>query len=199
MLKILSWNVNGIRAAHKKGFLIWLQKEFPDILCLQEIKATQAQLPKELLYAPGYQTYWNPALRLGYSGVAVYTKEKPVSVKHGLGVTRFDEEGRVLQIEYKNFTLLNIYFPNGKMNEERLRFKLDFYNQSLELFQKLKKEGRKLVICGDYNTAHKPIDLAHPKENEDTSGFLPIEREWLNKLIASGFVDTFRELHPEPG
>jgi exodeoxyribonuclease III len=128
----------------------------------------------------------------------VYTKKKPLAVQKGMGALRFDCEGRVLRLDFDRFTLLNIYFPNGQMNEERLKFKLDFYNESLKFFQKLKKEGRGLVICGDYNTAHKPIDLAHPKENEDTSGFLPIERAWLDKLVAHGFIDTFREFNQSP-
>lgn len=199
MIKILSWNVNGVRAILKKNFLSWLKKESPDILCLQETKALPSQLPPELLGLPGYHAFWNSALRLGYSGVATFTKEKPVSVKKGFGISRFDEEGRVLETEFKNFTLLNIYFPNGKMGSERLKYKMDFYEAALKYFLKLKKQGKKLVVCGDYNTAHQPMDLARPKENEDISGFLPMEREWLDRLAANGFLDTFRVFNRDPG
>lgn len=198
MLKILSWNVNGIRAAHKKGFLAWLSKESPDILCLQEIKVLPAQLPPELLTLPGYHVYWNSAVRLGYSGVAVFTKTKPLAVKQGLGVPRFDEEGRVLELEFKTFTILGIYFPNGGMSEERLKFKLDFYEELLRYLLKLKKAGKKLIVAGDYNTAHHPIDLKNPEENETVSGFMPVERAWLDKLVSKGFLDTFRLFNPKP-
>lgn len=199
LIKILSWNVNGIRAALKKGFLPWLAKESPDILCLQETKALPNQLPPELLYPPGYEALWNSALRLGYSGVATFTKEKPLSVKKGFGTARFDEEGRVLETEFKDFSLFNIYFPNGKMNEERLRYKMEFYEAALKTFVKLKKQGKRLVICGDYNTAHQPMDLAHPKENEAISGFLPMERAWMDRLVKNGFLDTFRIFNKDPG
>ncbi len=198
-MKILSWNVNGVRAALKKGLLDWLKKESPDILCLQETKATPAQLPPELLYPPGYHAFWNSAARLGYSGVATFTKEKPVSVKNGFGIERFDTEGRVLETEYKDFTLFNVYFPNGKMNDERLRYKIDFYEEFLKYLMKLKKKGKKIVFCGDVNTAHKEIDLARPKENSKISGFLPIEREWMDKLVSHGFLDTFRIFNQDPG
>lgn len=199
MLKILSWNVNGVRAILKKNFLGWLKKENPDILCLQETKAFPNQLAPELLHPSGYDTLWNSASRAGYSGVAAFTKQKPVSVKKGFGIAKFDEEGRVLEVEFEHFTLFNIYFPNGKMSPERLRYKMDFYEASLNCFMKLKKRGKKIVICGDYNTAHKAMDLARPKENEKISGFLPIEREWMDRLAASGFIDTFRVFHQDPG
>jgi exodeoxyribonuclease-3 len=198
-IKIVSWNVNGIRAVLKKGLLDWLARESPDILCLQEIKARSQQLPPELLYPAGYHVYWNSALRPGYSGVAVFTKQKPVSVKNGLGVPRFDEEGRVLELEFENFRLFNIYFPNGKMNAERLRYKLDFYEESLRAFRALAGRGERIVVCGDYNTAHKPVDLARPRENEKVSGFLPVEREWMDRLSAGGFLDTFRLFTQDPG
>ena len=196
---ILSWNVNGVRAILKKNFLGWLKKESPDVLCLQETKAFPSQLPPELLYPPGYQAFWNSASRAGYSGVATFTKQKPVSVKNGFGIAKFDEEGRVLETEFEHFTLFNVYFPNGKMSPERLRYKMDFYEALLAYFLKLKKKGKKIVVCGDYNTAHKAIDLARPKENEKISGFLPIEREWMDRLAASGFIDTFRVFNQDPG
>ncbi len=199
MIKILSWNVNGIRAVLKKGLLDWVKKESPDIICFQETKALPTQLPPELRHPADYEAHWHSAERLGYSGVSTWTKTKPLSVKKGFGIKKFDEEGRVLETEFKDFTLLNIYFPNGKMNEERLKYKMDFYEEVLKYFIKLKKSGKKLVICGDYNTAHKPIDLARPKENEKVSGFLPIERAWMDKLVASGFIDTFRISNQDPG
>lgn len=157
-----------------------------------------SQLPPELLYPPGYTANWNSAERPGYSGVATYSKIKPLGVKKGFGVPRFDCEGRVLQTEFEKFTLLNIYFPNGKMNAERLKYKMDFYDETLKVLMKLKKKGKKIVVCGDVNTAHKPIDLAHPKENKDVSGFLPQERAWIDKLIQNGFIDTLRVFNTEP-
>lgn len=199
MIKILSWNVNGIRAAHKKGLLDWLEKESPDMLCLQETKALPTQLPPELVHPTNYKAYFNSAIRLGYSGVATFTKTDPIAVNKGFGIKEFDEEGRVLETEFKDFSLFNIYFPNGKMNETRLKYKMDFYEALLKHFLKLRKKGKRLVICGDYNTAHQPIDLARPKENEKVSGFLPIERAWMDKLIASGFMDTFRIFNQDPG
>ncbi len=198
-VKILCWNVNGLRSVLKKGFLDWVKKESPDILCLQEIKVQVAQLPPELRYAAGYEAFWNPAERPGYSGVAVYTKQKPVSVKTSFGVGRFDDEGRHLEIEYKDFTLFNIYFPNGKRDDGRLKYKLDYYEELLKYLLKLKKKGKNLVICGDYNTAHKEIDLARPRENQKISGFLPEERAWMDRLEGAGFIDTFRVFNQDPG
>ncbi|MBI4432272.1 MAG: exodeoxyribonuclease III [Candidatus Omnitrophica bacterium] len=195
---ILSWNVNGIRSMLKKNFLTWLKETSPDIIGLQETKVSLTDLPPELKYPDGYHPYWNPGKRPGYSGVATLSKEKPLSVKAGFDIPRFDDEGRVLETEFPEFTLFNIYFPNGKMSQERLDFKMDFYDEALRIFMKLRKKGKKLVICGDINTAHKPIDLARPKNNENISGFLPIERAWMDKLVGHGFVDSFRHFHPEP-
>ena len=197
-IRILSWNINGLRAVHKKGFLDWFKKDEPDILCLQETKAQEEQLPDEVRNVDGYHSYFSSAVKKGYSGVAIYTKEKPVSVKKGFGIERFDSEGRILIAEYKNFTLINIYYPNGKAREERLRYKMDFYDAFLEFANKLKKKGKNLIICGDVNTAHKVIDLARPKANEKVSGFLPEEREWMDKFFANGYLDTFRMFNQEP-
>lgn len=197
-MKLITWNINGLRAVSKKGFLTWLQKESPDAIGLQEIKIQQHQLPQELLAPEGYHAYFNPAERKGYSGTALYTKIQPLEVKNGFGIPEFDREGRFQEIHYKDFIFFNIYFPNGKMNYERLQYKMDFYEASLKYFDKLVKEGKKLLISGDYNTAHKEIDLARPKENEDISGFLPIERKWMDKLVSHGYIDCFREFDPSP-
>ena len=196
--RLLSWNVNGLRAVLKKDFLSWLKKESPDALCLQEIKAMASQLPPDVLHFPGYDVQIHSAVRPGYSGVATFSKVKPLSVKRGFGVEKFDTEGRVLETEYPEFTLFNIYFPNGKSGQERLDYKMEFYETALKYFMKLRKQGKKLVICGDVNTAHREIDLARPKENSKISGFLPIEREWMDRWIAGGFVDTLRVFDPNP-
>uniref|UniRef100_A0A7V2ZHW2 Exodeoxyribonuclease III n=1 Tax=Ignavibacterium album TaxID=591197 RepID=A0A7V2ZHW2_9BACT len=199
-LRLLSWNVNGIRAIHKKGFVDWVLKENPDILCLQETKAHPEQLPKELISINDYVSFFSHSkTKKGYSGVAVYSKIKTQEVRDGFGIPKFDDEGRILILDYKDFILFNIYFPNGKMSEERLKYKMDFYDASLEYADNLLKQGRKLVICGDVNTAHKEIDLARPKENAKTSGFLPIERQWIDKFLSHGFVDTFRMFNDQPG
>ncbi len=182
----------------RKGFCDWLAKESPDILCVQESKAHPDQLDMELLCPPGYKTFWSSAEKKGYSGVGIFTKEEPKSVEHGFGVQRFDSEGRIVMAEYAKFMLLNIYFPNGKKNEERLRYKLDFYDETLRCTERLKAKGKKYIVCGDYNTAHMPIDLSRPKENENTSGFLPVERAWLDKFIAHGNVDIFRHFDKSP-
>ncbi|MGA7839132.1 MAG: exodeoxyribonuclease III [Ignavibacteriaceae bacterium] len=197
-IRILSWNVNGLRAVHKKGFLDWFKKEQPDILCLQETKAQEEQLPDEVRNVEGYHSYFSSAVKKGYSGVAIYSKEKPKSVKKGFGIEKFDSEGRILVAEYSNFTLINIYYPNGKAREERLRYKMDFYDAFLKFANKLKKKGKNLIICGDVNTAHKEIDLARPKPNEKVSGFLPEERAWMDKFFANGYLDTFRMFNEEP-
>lgn len=197
-LRILSWNVNGIRAAQKKGFLNWLAEVSPDILCVQETKAHEDQLDMELLNPSGYSAFWTRPERKGYSGVATFSKRRPLQVKTGFGVERFDAEGRVLLTEYPEFTLLNIYFPNGGSGEERLKYKLDFYDETLRFVSKLKKQGKELIISGDYNTAHQPIDLARPKENENTSGFMPVERAWLDRWMKDGQIDVFRKFNDKP-
>ena len=197
-IRILSWNVNGLRAVLKKNFLVWLQKESPDVLCLQETKVLPAQLPPDVARLPGYDVQINAAERPGYSGVMTFSKIKPVSVNKGFNVPRYDDEGRVLETEYPEFTLFNIYFPNGKMGPHRLKYKMEFYDEALKYFLKLKKQGKKIVVCGDVNTAHQPIDLAHPRENEKISGFLPEERQWMDKFVAQGFIDTLRVFNQKP-
>ena len=198
-LRILSWNVNGIRAAQKKGFIDWVSKESPDIICLQETKAHPEQLSKELLNINGYKSYFSSSIvKKGYSGVAIYTKQEPVKVERGFGISKFDDEGRIIVADYKKFVLINIYYPNGKASDIRLKYKMDFYDAFLKYTENLKSKGKKLVICGDVNTAHKEIDLARPKENEKVSGFLPIEREWMDKFFSHGYHDTFRMFNSEP-
>ncbi len=197
-IRILSWNVNGIRAVHRKGFLDWFRKENPDILCVQETKASPDQLPSDLKEVAGYHTFLSSAERKGYSGVLLYTREKPKSLNTGFGIKRFDSEGRILMAEFAAFLLLNIYFPNGKASKDRLRYKMDFYDAFLGHVDKLKDKGKRIVVCGDVNTAHKEIDLARPKENEKISGFLPEERAWIDKFISHGYVDAFRMFNQKP-
>ena len=197
-MQLISWNVNGIRSAHRKGFMEWFQKQNPDIFCVQETKAQMDVLPHDLLNIQGYHSVFSSAEKKGYSGVAMYSKRKPVQINTGLGISRFDHEGRTIVADFGQFVLFNIYFPNGQKNEERLKYKMDFYDAFLSVVDALDKEGRNIIVCGDVNTAHREIDLAHPKENETTSGFLPIEREWIDKFLSYGWVDTFRMFHPEP-
>ena len=197
-LRLISWNVNGIRASHKKGLLNWFKKEKPDMLCLQETKAHPDQLVEELKNVDGYDSYFSSAEKKGYSGVVTYTKLKPKIFQQGVGIKKFDSEGRFIITEFEEFILFNIYFPNGKASGERLQYKMDFYDSFLKHCKKLLKQGKKIVVCGDVNTAHKEIDLARPKENSQTSGFLPEEREWIDKFLAAGFIDTFRMFNQEP-
>jgi exodeoxyribonuclease-3 len=196
--RLLSWNINGIRAIHKKGFLDWFKKESPDILCLQETKAHPDQLVEELKNVDGYESYFSSAERKGYSGVVTYTKIKSLAVQQGIGIKKFDSEGRFIITEFDEFILFNIYFPNGKASAERLQYKMDFYDSFLKQCKKLLKQNKKIVVCGDVNTAHKEIDIARPKENSDVSGFLLQEREWIDKFLSAGFVDTFRMFNNEP-
>lgn len=185
-MKIISWNVNGIRAVLRKGAFTTFGA---DILCVQETKAHKVQLSEELTDVPGYFSYFAEAERKGYSGVAVYSKKEPVSVKTG-----WDNEGRTLILEYDDFYLLNTYFPNGKASKERLQFKLEFYEKYLNLVKKLDKP---VIICGDVNTAHKEIDLSRPAANRKSSGFLPVECDWIDRLLKSGFSDSFRMFNKE--
>lgn len=195
---VVSWNVNGFRAVLKKGFWKWLEKSCPDILCLQETRVDPHLLPAQVRNPPEYRIHWNPGEKKGYSGVATFLKTEPVRIEYGMGMKKFDREGRILLTEYDDFILINIYFPNGKSSEARLKYKLDFYFESLLWFENLRKERQKgVVITGDVNTAHREIDLARPKENSRLSGFLPEERAWIDKLLSLGYVDTFRHFHPD--
>ena len=198
-MKLLSWNVNGIRAAVKKGFLEYLEDENPEIICIQETKAHKEQLTSEILEDHGYFTYWHSGQKKGYSGVATFCKEEPLYIQEGIGIKKYDDEGRVLITEHNKFLLYNIYFPNGQKNEERLKYKLDFYDDLLPLINDQVESGNNVIVTGDWNTAHRPIDLARPNENKNTSGFMPIEREKVDEYILNGWVDTFRLFHEEGG
>ncbi|MBF0489588.1 MAG: exodeoxyribonuclease III [Candidatus Omnitrophica bacterium] len=198
-MKLISFNVNGIRAIEKKGFFDWVSKENPDILALQETKAHPDQLTETILKPKGYTSYWSSAEKKGYSGVAIYTKQIPKSVVEGLGILEFDSEGRTLIAEYDDFILFNIYYPNGSTGNKRVPFKMRFYDAFLDKAESLRKKGKSLIICGDVNTAHTEIDLARPKENAKNTGFLPEERAWVTKFIEHGYVDTFRHFTKEGG
>jgi exodeoxyribonuclease-3 len=197
-IKLYSWNVNGIRAVDRKGAMGWFFEEKPSILCLQETKANEEQVPSSLRDIDGYHTYFTSAERKGYSGVALYTTLEPKSVQHGFGVDEFDREGRTIIAQYESFTLFNIYFPNGKASGERLNYKMAFYDAFLEYINQRRDDGENIIVCGDVNTAHKEIDLSRPKENRKVSGFLPEERAWIDKLLEHGYIDTFREFNTEP-
>ncbi len=196
-MKIVTWNVNGIRAALGKGLKEWTLEQSPDLLCIQEIKANPGQLSDEQKDFPGYGTVWNPAQRPGYSGVATFHRQPPLETVLGLGEERFDVEGRVIRTRHPDFLLYNIYFPNGQRGQDRVDYKLDFYARLLEICNELHQSGENIIITGDFNTAHMPIDLRNAKENETTSGFLPEERAWVDKFLQSGFVDVYRQLYPE--
>jgi exodeoxyribonuclease-3 len=191
MKTILSWNINGIRAAQKKGFVPWLVEQAPDVLCVQETKAAPDQLDAELTTPPGYTAIWAAAERKGYSGVAAYVRREPLSVET-LGSPEFDVEGRTLILHYADLTVVNCYFPNSQEGGARLAYKVAFCTAVLERCAELVGQGRDLVLCGDYNIAHKPIDLANPKANEHNPGYLPEERAWMDRFVEAGYVDTFR-------
>jgi exodeoxyribonuclease-3 len=198
MTRVLSWNINGIRAVAKRGFIDWLQNESPDMLCIQETKAHPDQLTEELLQPTGYKAYWASAERKGYSGVGVYSKAEPLAVDL-MGVDRFDVEGRVLKLEYDRFVLISAYFPNSQDAGKRLEYKLDFCDSIHSLCRSLSDSGKRVLLCGDFNIAHKAIDLARPNENQGQAGFLPEERAWMDKFTGDGFVDTFRRFNQEGG
>ena len=197
MWQLYSWNVNGLRAAHRKGFLQWLQETEPDVLGVQEIKCHPEQLSDELRQPAGYHTYWAPAERKGYSGVALYTKVEPQSVQIGLGVHEYDREGRTIVADYGDFVFITAYFPNGSRDHSRVPFKLAYTADFLNFCNELRERGRRVVFCGDLNTAHRPIDLARPRQNQHTTGFLLEERAWLDRIVAHGYLDTYRQLYPE--
>ncbi len=197
-LKIISWNVNGLRAVVKKDFTKIIEALDPDILLLQETKLQKDQRTDEMIHLLSYHSFWSySTIKKGYSGVVAYSKSEPQKVTTSFLRPEFDNEGRVIQLDYKDFILFNVYFPNGQMSDERLQYKLDFYNWFLTYANKLKDKGKSLVITGDFNTAHNEIDLKNPKPNAKRSGFLRIERDILDQMIEMGYVDTFRHFHPD--
>lgn len=196
-MKITTWNVNGIRAAIGKNILDWIQSYQPDVVCLQEIKAKEDQIEIENIKSIGYECVCNPAERPGYSGTATLFKEPAPEMTRGLGKDIFDHEGRVIRFHYDDFELFNIYFPNGGRENNRVPYKLDFYAYLLGMCDQMQKEGKEIIITGDFNTAHKEIDLKNPKANEKNTGFLPEEREWIDRYLEHGFIDAYRKLYPE--
>jgi exodeoxyribonuclease III len=196
--KIISYNVNGLRAAISKGFLNWLKSENPDILCLQETKLQQGQIDTTEFENLGYHLYWHYADKKGYSGVALFTRQKPTEVLTGIGIQKFDSEGRLIRADFGDVTLLAAYFPSGTMGEVRQAIKMEWLEEILKFTSLLQKTRPKLIISGDFNICHKPIDINFPKKHETYSGFLPEEREWFDRFIASGFVDSFRIFNQQP-
>lgn len=197
-LTLVSWNVNGLRALVQKDFAGALRRLDADVLAVQETKLQAERLDASISELPGYSSHWSHCEgRKGYSGVGAYARVPPREVRCGIGVPRFDREGRILELDFGSFVLLNVYFPNGGMGEERLQYKLDFYEAFFAYADGQRERGRSLVVCGDYNTAHREIDIARPQANRNTSGFMQIERDWLDRITARGYVDTFRHFHPE--
>lgn len=197
-INIYSWNVNGIRAVQKKGFMEWFSNCKGNIICLQETKAHQEQLEDSVINIKGFKSFWFSAEKKGYSSVAIYSDIEPLKIKNGFDHPDFDKEGRVIVAEYDNFVLANVYFPNGGRGPERVKYKLDFYNDLFFYLEKNYRDRKGIIVVGDYNTAHKEIDLARPKENVKTSGFLPEEREWIDRIINLGYVDIFRKFNDKP-
>jgi len=198
MTRIVSYNVNGIRAAKRKGMLDWLYDNDPDIIGFQEIKARPEDLDKGLLEPRGYKSYWYSAEKKGYSGVAIYAKKEPLHVEYGCGIEKYDREGRIIRIDYADFSFLNVYIPSGSSGEERQNFKEVFLDDFYTYVESVKAEHPNLIVSGDYNICHKPIDIHNPVSNKNSSGFLPHEREWVSKFLDMGFKDSFREINPDP-
>lgn len=197
-MRIISYNVNGIRAAMKKGFLDWLKTDPADVICLQETKAMKEDVDHQQFTDLGYHNFWYSAQKKGYSGVAVLTRVLPDNIQYGTGHKVSDDEGRVIQLDFKDLRLINAYFPSGTSGDERQTFKYGWLKEFNGYLEQLKKKYPKLILCGDYNIAHKEIDIHDPKGNKNSSGFLPEEREWLTKFLDNKWIDTFREFHPEP-
>ena len=197
-MNLISYNVNGIRAAIKKGLLDWLTTINVEIVCLQETKADQDQIEIEDFRKMVYHVYWNPAKKRGYSGVAVLTKIIPHNITMGLGKQKLDHEGRLIKLDFKTFSLLNVYLPSGSSGVERQAFKLEYLKAFFEYIEQVKKTTSNITICGDFNICHEPVDIHNPNSNKNSPGFTPVEREWLSKLLGYGFTDTFRYYNKEP-
>ena len=197
-MKLITWNVNGIRAAGRTTFPAWFAQQQADVVCVQEIKARPDQLDETLLHPLGYHSYWHPAQKPGYSGVAIYSKREPLRLQYGMGNPEFDSEGRVLVAEFPGYVLINSYFPNTQRDLGRLPFKLKFCHEMLLYCEALRAQGKNIVLCGDLNVAHQAIDLRNPKANEKCAGFLPEERAWMSELLKRGYVDTFRHFEKGP-
>ncbi|WP_017730995.1 exodeoxyribonuclease III [Nafulsella turpanensis] len=197
-MKIISYNVNGIRAAMQKGFVDWLADEKPDILCLQETKASPEQVEQEPFKELGYQLYWMSAEKKGYSGVAIFSKQEPKNIYYGCDMQLYDCEGRVLRADYDDFSVISVYMPSGSSSDGRQAFKMQWLADFQEYTEQLKKEIPNLIISGDYNICHQEIDIHDPVRNKNSSGFLPEEREWFSRFAASGFTDSFRHFNPGP-
>ena len=197
-MKIITYNLNGIRAAMSKGLVDWISQVSPDVLCVQEIKANPEQVGVFEFGELGYHHYWYPAQKKGYSGVAIFTKQKPKHIEYGCGIKEYDDEGRILRIDFEEFSVMSVYHPSGSSGDLRQAFKMEWLEAFLNYINQLKATYPNLVICGDFNICHKAIDIHNPKSNANTSGFLPEEREWMEQFINSGFVDSFRHFNQEP-
>jgi exodeoxyribonuclease-3 len=197
-MKLISYNVNGIRAAIQKGFIQWLLEENPDIICLQEIKAEIDQVDLSEIRALGYQIYWHSAQKKGYSGVAIFSKLIPNHVEVGCGIEKYDTEGRIIRIDFETFSVMSVYMPSGSSGDERQSFKMQWLSDFQSYTQNLLTQIPHLIISGDYNICHKALDIHNPKSNANSSGFLPEERDWMEKFIQTGFIDTFRHINQEP-
>jgi exodeoxyribonuclease-3 len=196
-LKILSYNVNGIRAAFKKGFTTWLEATQADVICIQETKAMEDQVETAILEQMGYHHYWFSAQKKGYSGVAIFSRKKPNNITYGSGIDHMDFEGRILRVDFDEVSIMSLYLPSGT-NLARLDYKFQFMDEFQEYINKLKSDHPNLIICGDYNICHQAIDIHDPIRNKNVSGFLPEEREWLDNFLKAGFIDSFRHLNPDP-
>lgn len=197
-MKIITYNVNGIRAAMNKDLVGWLKAANPDVLCLQETKATYDQVDVKAFEALGYHLYWYSAQKKGYSGVAIFSKIKPKHVEYGCGIEKYDFEGRVIRLDFDTCSVMSVYHPSGSSGDDRQAFKMQWLADFQKYINDLKKKLPNLILCGDYNICHKPIDIHNPKSNANTSGFLPEEREWMEQFIQSGFIDSFRHFNQEP-
>ena len=197
-MRLISYNVNGIRAAIKKGFLEWLATDPADIICLQETKAVKENIDHSLIENLGYETFWFSAEKKGYSGVAIFTKTKPDALFYGNGIMQSDAEGRVIRADFGDISLLNCYFPSGTSGDIRQTYKYQWLDEFFEYVKELRKTRHNIIICGDYNIAHKAIDIHNPTGNKNTSGFLPEERAWMDKFLENGFIDTLRVFNTNP-